>query len=53
MFNINSEAAKKVLGVGSALFMGVVAVVNALGDQKKERELEQMRKDIELLKNQK
>ena len=42
---------QKGLGVASALFMGVVAVSNALSDQKKEKEFEEMKKAISKLQS--
>ena len=49
-FNLNSSAFKKAAGVASALVMGVVAVSNALADQKKEQEFEDMKKTLAELK---
>lgn len=40
---IKNPAVKKGLGIASALFMGVVAVSNALSDQKREKEFEDMK----------
>lgn len=48
-FNINGDVVKKVAGVASAIVMGVVTVANALSDQKKAAEFEQMKKTLEEL----
>lgn len=50
--NVNKDLVKKGLGIASVVVTGVVAVVNALSDQKKEAEFEGMKKAIEELQNQ-
>ena len=50
-FDIKSPIVKKGLGIASALVMGVVAVSNALSDQKREKEFEDMKKAISELKS--
>lgn len=50
--DIGSPVAKKVLGFASAAVMGVVAVVNALSDQKKAAEFEDMKKTLSELQKQ-
>lgn len=45
-FNINGDVVKKVMGIGSAIVMGVVTVANALSDQKKAAEFEEMKKTL-------
>ena len=51
-FDINSPVAKKVLGIASAVVMGIVTVTNALSEQKKNQEFEEMKKTLsELQKN--
>lgn len=49
---LESEGLKKSLGIASALVMGVVTVANALSDQKKAQEFEDMKKAISELQNQ-
>lgn len=49
---LENENLKKGLGIASALVMGVVAVANALSDQKKAQEFEDMKKAISELQNQ-
>ena len=44
--NIESSSVKKVLGIASAVVMGVVTVSNALSEQKKAQELDYS--DLEL-----
>lgn len=43
---IKNPALKKGLGVAAAIFTGIVAVGNALSDQKKEQEFEEMKKAL-------
>jgi hypothetical protein len=50
-FKIDNEGVQKVLGVVIAVGTGVLAVINALGDQKKAREFEDMKKAISELQN--
>lgn len=50
-FNLNNSAFQKALGVASVVFAGVVAVSNALSEQKKEAEFEEMKKAISELKS--
>ena len=42
---------KKILGIGSAVVMGIVTIVNALSDQKKAQEFEDMKKTLSDLQN--
>ena len=53
MKKINLEAGtiKKVVSFASAAVMGIVAVTNALSDQKKAQEFEDMKKTLSELKN--
>ena len=44
--NIESSSVKKVLGIASAVVMGVVTVSNALSEQKKAQEFEDMKKTL-------
>ncbi len=41
-----NPAVKKGLGVASVIFAGVAAISNALSDQKKDKEFEDMKKAI-------
>lgn len=43
--------AKKILGIASAAVMGIVTVVNALSDQKKAQEFEDMKKTLSELQD--
>lgn len=47
---INLDA-KKILGIASAVVMGTVTVINALSDQKKAQEFEDMKKTLSELQN--
>ena len=44
--NFDGDTVKKVLGIGSAIVMGVVTVANALSEQKKGEEFEAMKKTL-------
>lgn len=48
--NFNSEGLQKGLGVAGAVVMGVIAVANALSDQKEKRELKEMKEFYRSLK---
>ena len=52
-FDINSPVVKKVLGVASAVVMGIVTVTNALSEQKKDQEFEEMKKTLSELQENK
>ena len=52
-FDINSPVVKKVLGIASAVVMGVVTVTNALSEQKKNQEFEEMKKTLSELQENK
>lgn len=49
---IEKSSVKKVVGIASAVAMGVVAVLNSLSDQKKAQEFEEMKKTLSELQNQ-
>ena len=42
---------KKVAGIASAVMMGIVTISNALADQKREQEFEDMKKTLSDLQN--
>lgn len=44
--NFNGDTFKKVMGIGSAIVMGVVTIANHLSDQKKAEEFEAMKKTL-------
>lgn len=48
-FDLKNVDFKKVAGVASAVMMGIVAIGNALADQKKEQEFEDMKKTLKEL----
>lgn len=48
---IKSPALKKGMGVASVIFTGVVAIAGAIADQQREREFEDLKKDIAELKS--
>ena len=51
-FNVmNNSTLKKGLGIVSAVIMGIITVSNALSDQKKEQEFEDMKKALSELQN--
>lgn len=52
-FNINSPDMKKALGFVSAVVMGIAAVANALTEQAKDREFEEMKKTLSELQENK
>lgn len=47
----NNSAFQKAFGIGSIIVAGVVAVANAIAEQKKEKEFEDMKKAIADLQN--
>lgn len=49
--NLNGPVAKKVLGIAGAVVMGLVTVSNALAEQKKAQEFEDMKKTLSELQN--
>lgn len=49
--DLNSPGLKKGMGIASALFMGLITVVSALSDQKKDREFEEMKQTLAELQN--
>ena len=49
---INNPATKKVFGIASAVLTGVVTVVGALADQKKEAEFAALKQAVAELQNQ-
>ena len=49
--DLNNPGLKKGMGVASALFMGLIAVVSALSDQQKDREFEEIKKTLSELQN--
>lgn len=48
---INSPGLKKGVGIASVIFAGVAAISNALTDQKKEQEFEDLKKAVSELQN--
>lgn len=50
--NLDNPMLKKGLSIASVALAGIVAVANALSDQQKEREFEDMKKAISELQNQ-
>lgn len=50
--NLDNPMLKKALSIASVALAGIVAVANALSDQQKEREFEDMKKAISELQNQ-
>ena len=51
-FDLNNPTLKKGLSIASVAFAGIVAVANALSDQQKEREFENLKKAVSELQNQ-
>ena len=49
--NFDGPSIKKMLGFASAIAVGCTAVINALSDQKKNAEFEEMKKTLSELKN--
>lgn len=49
--NLNNPTVKKVCGIVSAVVVGAIATVNALADQKKAQEFEDMKKVLSELQN--
>lgn len=47
---MNNPGLKKGFGIASAIVMGVITISDALSEQKKDQEFEEMKKDIEELK---
>lgn len=43
---INNPTLKKVTGIASIALAGIVAVSNAIGQQKKEKEFEELKKTV-------
>lgn len=52
-FDLKKIDSKQVVNIASALVMGVIAVSNALSNQKKEQEFEDMKKTLSELKENK
>ena len=52
-FDINNFDVKKALGFVSAVVMGIAAVTNALTEQAKDREFEEMKKTLSELQENK
>lgn len=50
--NFDNPAFKKGLGIATVLIAGVSAINNALADQKKEQDFEEMKKTVSELQNQ-
>lgn len=50
-FDLNNPGLKKGLGIASVVFAGLMAVANALSDQKREQEFEEMKKTLSELQN--
>ena len=48
---INSPGLKKGVGIASVIFAGVAAISNALTDQNKEQEFEDLKKAVSELQN--
>ena len=48
---INSPGLKKGVGIASVIFAGVAAISNALNNQKKEQEFEDLKKAVSELQN--
>ena len=51
-FDLGNPLVKKGFGIASAVVMGIVAVSNALSDQKKAAEFEDMKKTLSELQKQ-
>ena len=45
-FELNNPMLKKVFGIASVLLAGAIAVSNALSDQQKEQDLENLKKTV-------
>ena len=52
-FDLSKIDTKKLLGIGTAIVMGVVTVASALADQKKDQEFEEMKKTLSALSSSK
>lgn len=50
--DVNNPMLKKGLGVASVVFAAIVAASNAMSDQKKDQEFEEMKKALSELQNQ-
>lgn len=50
-FNLNGDVVKKVIGIASVAVAGIMAVTNALSDQKKQQEFEDLKKAVADLQN--
>ena len=50
--DVNNPILKKGLGVASVVFAAIVAASNAMSDQKKDQEFEEMKKALSELQNQ-
>lgn len=50
---IKNPALKKGMGIASVVFTGVVAIAGAIADQQREKEFEDLKKDIAKLKSEK
>lgn len=48
---LTNPALKKGMGVASVIFTGVVAIAGAIADQQREKEFEDLKKDIAKLKS--
>lgn len=48
---LKNPVLKKGMGIVSIVFTGLVAVTGALADKQREKEFEEMKKDIETLKS--
>ena len=49
--DFNNPGLKKGLGIAAVVFAGLMAVANALSDQKREQEFEEMKKALSDLQN--